>query len=262
METTKKAWINGLFLVVTLVINTLGALGIINGLSQKEISDMFLTLITPSPATFRIWSVIYSLLIISIIVMIAKKDDTYYKSAVNQLSSLFRISCILNMAWIIAFSYVQIELSVLFIFGFVITLALICQNLLKINDGKHWLLPLSFGIYTGWLFIATVVNTSAMLVKLKWGGFGIADDIWAIIILIIAIVLVIMVLSKIRNAAFPLPIAWAYFGIYQFLTAPEGFKGEFGLLQNIAIVGVVVLMALAAIQFYRNRLSLIPKPQN
>ena len=259
MEKTKKAWINGLFLAVTLVINTLGALGFINGLSQKEISDMFVTLITPSPSTFSIWSVIYSLLIISIIVMIVKKDDSYYKSAVNQISTLFWISCILNIAWIVAFSYVQIELSVLFIFGFVITLSLICQKLLKIQDRKRWLLPLSFGIYTGWLFIATVVNIAAMLVKLKWNGFGIAPEIWAIIILIIAILLVVAVLSKIRNAAFPLPIAWAYFGIYQFLNAPEGFQGEFGLLQNIALAGMVVLVALVVIQFYRNRLSLISK---
>lgn len=259
MEKTKKAWINGLFLAVTLVINTLGALGFINGLSQKEISDMFVTLITPSPSTFSIWSVIYSLLIISIIVMIVKKDDSYYKSAINQISTLFWVSCILNIAWIVAFSYVQIELSVLFIFGFVITLSLICQKLLKIQDRKRWLLPLSFGIYTGWLFIATVVNIAAMLVKLKWNGFGIAPEIWAIIILIIAILLVVAVLSKIRNAAFPLPIAWAYFGIYQFLNAPEGFQGEFGLLQNIALAGMVVLVALVVIQFYRNRLSLISK---
>lgn len=259
MEKIKKAWINGLFLSVTLVINTLGALGFINGLSQKEISDMFVTLITPSPSTFSIWSVIYSLLIISIIVMIVKKDDSYYKSAINQISTLFWVSCILNIAWIVAFSYVQIELSVLFIFGFLITLSLICQKLLKNQDRKRWLLPLSFGIYTGWLFIATVVNIAAMLVKLKWNGFGIAPEIWAIIILIIAILLVVAVLSKIRNAAFPLPIAWAYFGIYQFLNAPEGFQGEFGLLQNIALAGMVVLVALAVIQFYRNRLSLISK---
>lgn len=153
----------------------------------------------------------------------------------------------------------QIELSVLFILGFVITLSLICQKLLNIQDRKRWLLPLSFGIYTGWLFIATVVNTAAMLVKLNWNGFGIKDDVWAIIILIIAILLVIVVLFKIRNAVFPLPIAWAYFGIYQFLNAPEGFKGEFGLLPNIALAGMVVLVALAVIQFYRNHLSLIPK---
>ncbi|MFA5528233.1 MAG: TspO/MBR family protein [Peptostreptococcales bacterium] len=262
METRKRAWINGLFLAVTLAINTLGALGRINGLSQKEISDMFITLITPSPSTFSIWSVIYSLLIISVIMMIVKKHDPYYKRAVNQISTLFIISCILNMGWIIAFSYVQLEISVLFIFGFVITLSLICQNLLKINDGKHWLLPLTFGIYTGWLFIATVVNTAAMLVKLQWNGFGIADEIWAIIILIVAILLVLMVLSKIRNAVFLLPIAWAYFGIYQFLKAPEGFKGQFDLLQNIALAGIAVLVVLAAIQFYRNHFSLIPKPEN
>ena len=191
--------------------------------------------------------------------MIVKKDDTYYTRAVNRITPLFIASCILNMAWIITFSYVMIELSVLLIFALVITLALICQELRKVNDGKHWLLPLSFGIYTGWLFIATVVNTAAMLVKLNWNGFGLADDIWAIIILIMAILLVIVVLLKIRNAAFPLPVAWAYFGIYQFLNAPQGFNGEFGLLQNIALAGVVVLVALAAIQFYRNHMLLIPK---
>lgn len=259
MDKAKKAWVNGLFLVATLVINTLGVLGIINGLSQKEISDMYVTLITPSPSTFSIWSVIYSLLIISIVVMIIKNKDPYYHKAVDQITVYFRISCILNIAWIVAFSYAQIELSLIFILGFVITLSLICGELLKVNNGKHWLLPLSFGIYTGWLFIATVVNAAAMLVKLKWNGFGVADDIWAVIILIIAILLVVVVLSKIRNAAFPLPIAWAYFGIYQFLNAPEGFNGEFGLLQNIALAGAIVLVALGAFQFYLNRFSLVPK---
>jgi translocator protein len=31
--------INGVFLIVTLVVNTLGAIGIINGFSQKQISE-------------------------------------------------------------------------------------------------------------------------------------------------------------------------------------------------------------------------------
>lgn len=258
MSRTKKAWINALFLAITLVINTLGALGLISGLSQKRISDMYVTLITPSPATFSIWSIIYSLLLISVIVMIIKKDDPYYHNAIDQITVLFRISCILNIAWIIVFSYIQIELSVLFILGFVITLSLICQKLVKIQARKRWLLPLSFGIYTGWLVIATVVNIAAALVKLKWNGFGIADEIWAIITLILAVLLVILILSKNRNVAFPLPVAWAYFGIYQNLNAPEGFNGEFGLLQTIALAGVVVLIGVAAIQLYRNHFSLLP----
>ncbi len=262
MDRTRKAWINVIFLTVTLVINTLGAIGLINGLSQKEVSDMYVTLITPSPSTFGIWGVIYSLLIISVIVMIVKKKDPYFQKAVDQITVLFWISCLFNIAWIVSFSYVLIELSVLFIFGLAITLSLICMKLLKIQEGRRWLLPLSFGIYAGWLFIASVVNTAAALVKLKWDGFGISSDIWAIIILIISVLLVVFVLVKNQNAAFPLPIAWAYLGIYQFLKSPDGFKGEYILLQTTALIGMAVLIGAAAIQLYKNHFSLLPVTSN
>ncbi|NLA87795.1 MAG: tryptophan-rich sensory protein, partial [Clostridiales bacterium] len=203
MKRTKKAWINGIFLLVTLIVNTLGAVGVINGLTQKQISDMYPTLITPSPATFSIWSVIYGLLLASMIVMIIKKDDAYYQKAIDQITGLFRISCLLNIAWIVSFSFVLVELSVLFILAFVIVLAMIGRKLLQIQEGKRWLLPLSFGLYNGWLVIATVVNISAALVKLQWNGFGIADTVWAAVILIVAVLLVIAILLKLRNAAFP-----------------------------------------------------------
>ena len=245
-------------MVVTLVINTLGAIGRINGFTQKQISDMYITLITPSPATFSIWSVIYSLLLISMIAMIVKKNDSYFQAAVDQISILFWISCAINIVWIVSFSFVLIELSALFIACFVVNLALICVKLLKIQVGKRWLLPLSFALYTGWLTIATVVNISAALVKLKWNGFGIAADTWAVIILIIAVLLVLGILLKIRNAAYPLPVAWAYFGIYQFLSSPAGFKGRYGLLQTVAIIGMLALIILSAFQLYRNMFSFLP----
>ena len=260
MSSRKNAWINALFLMVTLGINTLGALGIINGLSQKEVSDMFPTLITPSPSTFSIWSVIYSLLIISVAVMIIKKDDSYYQQAIARLSILFRVSCILNIAWIVAFSFVLIELSTVFILSFVVVLALICKELLQIQQGGRWLLPLSFGLYTGWLFIASVVNISAALVKLNWGRFGIAAEIWAVAILIVSVFLIIGVLLKNRNAVFPLPVAWAYLGIYQFLKMPEGYNGQYVILQMVSLIGMAVLIGAAAIQLYRNNFSLLPTP--
>lgn len=258
MDRTKKAWISVLFLVATLAVNALGAFGYINGLTQKEISDSYVTLITPSPGTFSIWSIIYTLLIVSTIVMAIKKDDPYYRRAIDEISVLFWITCILNIGWIISFSFVQLELSVLFILGLVITLALLCLRLLKIHEGKRWLLPLAFGLYNGWLMIATVVNIAATLVKLGWNGFGIAAETWAVIILLVAIVLVLVVMLRIRNAALPLPVAWAYFGIYQFLASPDGFNGEYGLLQTTALIGMIVLLGLAAFQFYRNRMWLLP----
>lgn len=259
MVRTKKAWINGLFLITTLAVNTMGALGFINGLSQKDISDKYLTLITPSPFTFSIWSIIYTLLIISLAVMILKKGDSYYERAVDEVSSLFRISCVLNMAWIVAFSSLMIELSVLFIFLFLITLTLICKKLSAIQKGKHFLLPLTFGMYTGWLLIATVVNIAAALVKAKWNGFGILPETWSVIILIAALGIAFVVVLNNKNAVIPIPIAWAYFGIYKFLTASEGYKGVYGSLQATVIIGIVVLLGIFVMQFIRNGFSLVPQ---
>jgi len=258
MSTIKKAWLNIIFLFVTLVINGLGAAGLINGLSQKQISDMYMTLITPSPSTFSIWSLIYALLLISMIILLVKNKDPFYSKVIDQISPFYIVSCLMNIAWIVLFSFVLIELSVIFIIAFAITLTLIDKKLLAIREGRRWLLPLSFGLYSGWLFIATVVNIAAALVKLEWNGFGLSEEIWSIMILIVSIGLLGLVLWKIRNATFPLPAAWAYFGIYQFLNSPQGFNGEFKILPVIALAGSIVLVLIAAWQFYRNRFAILP----
>ncbi|SHJ76999.1 TspO and MBR related proteins [Hathewaya proteolytica DSM 3090] len=258
MERTKKAWINVIFFAITLVINTLGAFGIINGMSQKEVSDMYLTPITPSPSTFSIWSIIYLLLLASLVFMIIKKEDPYYNKAVDEITILFRISCILNIAWIVTFSYVQLGLSVIFIIGFLISLLLICRKVASLHNGNRWLLPLSFGIYTGWLVIATFVNIAASLVKINWNGFGFSEEFRAIVMLIVAVLVVILLLRRNKNAVLPLPVAWAYFGIYQQLNSGEGLEGKFMLLKIVALSGMVVLIGAAAIQLYLNKFKLLP----
>lgn len=194
--------------------------------------------------------------------MIVKKDNPYYQTALNKISALFIFSSLLNIAWIVAFSYLQLVLSTVFILVFVVILTLICIRLVEINDGKHLLLPLTSGLYAGWLFIASVVNVAATLVKLNWHGFGINPEILASSTLIIAIVLVLIVMRSVQNVLFPLPIAWAYFGIHNFLTSSEGFNGEFKILQTVSLIRLGVLLLISAFQMYRNHFALIPKKNN
>ncbi|MDD2592123.1 MAG: hypothetical protein PHP11_03915 [Erysipelotrichaceae bacterium] len=256
MNKTRKALINAILLILTLIINALGAIGWLNGLSQKAVSDMYPTLITPSPFTFSIWGVVYSFLILSIIMMLLRNNDPYYQKAVDRISILFWISCIFNIAWIIAFSYVLLELSLVLIFGFTIVMALICTQLALINDKHRFLLPITFSLYTGWLFIATVVNTAATLVKIQWQGFNIPIMIWSIIALIVAIIIVLLVNTQLKNAVFPLPIAWAYFGIYQNLSTLS-LSNDYQLLKITALIGMAILIGIAAIQLYKNQFSII-----
>lgn len=256
MKEAKKVGLNALVLAATLVVNALGAFGFINGTSQSDVSNEYFTLITPSGMTFSIWSVIYGLLILSLIVMYVKRNNTYYREAIDKITPLFIISSLLNILWIVLFSFVLVELSTVFILGYAIVLTLICRQLLKIHDGHHWLLPVTFGLYTGWVIIATVVNFATTLVKLDWNGFGLPDNIWAMIILIISVLLVLIILRDTKNAALPLPVAWAYYGIYQNLTNVH--EGNFVVLRIIAIAGVVALIGLSAIQLYKNSYAVLP----
>lgn len=257
MERDKKVGLNALFLILTLAVNALGAFGLINGTSQSDVSNEYFTLITPSGTTFSIWSVIYGLLILSLIVMYWKRDDNYYRLAIDRITPLFIVSSILNMTWIVLFSFYLVGLSTLVIFFFAVALVSICKLLLDIHDGEHFLLPLTFGLYTGWLMIATVVNIAASLEKINWDGWGIADNIWAIVILILAALLVLFMTYRLQNAVLPLPVAWAYYGIYQNLNMAH--EGNYFILEMIAIAGIIILIGMAAIQFYRNRYHILPR---
>ncbi|MPM26779.1 hypothetical protein SDC9_73284 [bioreactor metagenome] len=117
---------------------------------------------------------------------------------------------------------------------------------------------MTFGLYTGWVFIATIVNIAALLVKLEWSGFGIADETWAVIVLAVAVILVFIILLNNHNAVFPLPVAWACLGIYISLKSPQGYNGEYVLLQITALAGMVVLIVMALIQFYKNHYAVLP----
>lgn len=262
MSRVKKAWTNIILLVTTLAANAAGAFGLINGLSQKDISDKYQTLITPAPMTFSIWSVIYVLLITSLIVLIIKHDKEYYGKGIDRISLLFWLSCLFNILWIVSFSYLQLALSVVFIFLLLVMLTLISQKLIPIHSQKKILLPLTFGLYSGWVFIATVINIAALLVKNNWNGFSIADSTWAMLILGVSVVLTALVLLKVKNAAFPLPIAWGFWGIYQFLKDTNGFQGQYPGIEWTALVGIILLVLLSGLTFYRNRYSLLPRPEN
>lgn len=240
--------------LATLGINYAGGTGLINGMSQGDVSDRYQTLITPASMAFSIWSVIYTFLAVSLVVMLVKHREGYYKEAVDSISVLFWITCALNMGWIVTFSYLQLGISTLFIFAFVLTLSLILVRLWRINDGKRWLLPVTFGMYTGWLFIATVVNVAAFLNQLGWNGFGLSEEWWTIAILIVAVVLAGWVLTRVKNAVFTLPIAWGYWGIYQALQGKDVSQG----VEWTALIGIIPLVALAAYAFYRYRFAVMP----
>lgn len=254
------AFLNIIFLVLTLIINYLGASGFFNGKGQAEVSDKYSTLITPAGFAFSIWGVIYSLLLITLVYFFIKRKDPQLAKLLQLISPLFIVSCLLNMGWIISFSYELMWLSTLLILGMTLSLLLIIERIYKHRTELPTALAgLSFTLYAAWVFIASILNIAVLLVQLNWGGFGISDSIWTIITLFLAIGFVLFYLSLYKNAVFPVSLAWAFFGIYSSYQSGAITPPMAATIQGVLLVGMIVFVLSAIMTFIRNGNSIFPK---
>src|SRR5690606_26386647 len=108
----------------------------------------------------------------------------------------------------------------------------------------------------------TVVNVSLLLVQLEWNGFGISYSVWTLIILAVAIAFVLIYLTKYKNAAYPLPLAWAFFGIYGSYASGRVNPALATAIQGFLIGGIVSFLIAAVSRFTKNGNSLVLKHSN
>ena len=262
-ELTKiKLWTiaNLLVFFASLVVNYLGASGYFNGMGQAEVSKKYPTLITPSGFAFSIWGVIYGLLLATLIYFFAQRNDLEVGRLIQLVSGLFILASLFNMGWIIAFSYEKLGLSTILIFGLLISLMVIIE---RIYMGRasfpYTLAGTAFTLYASWVFIASILNVSLLLVQKSWEGFGVSSSVWTIIILFIAISFVLFYVFIYQNAVFPIALAWAFFGIY------SSYKN--GIIESpldhsikaILLLGMVIFIALTLYTFVGNGYSIFPR---
>jgi benzodiazapine receptor len=233
-----------LFLGV-IAVNALANILPINGYNTGQISAFYPNAFVPAGFTFSIWGVIYTLLLTYTIAY------TFYTTQRNAQKSViefidkvhpfYLLTCVLNMAWIIAWHYLQIELSVIIMYLFLITLI---QLFLKsrpalnlLTNTQQFLLNTPFMVYLGWIAVATIANSTALLVDYQWSGFGIDPVYWSAIMILIAILLAWYMIYQFKALPFSLVIIWALWGIYnaQGPAAP--------ILAKLTVAGIGVLFA-------------------
>ncbi len=243
----------------TLGINYLGSSGFSNGMGQAEVSKKYRTLITPDNFAFAIWGVIYTLVFATLIYYFVQRKDPAVSQLIQLTSGLFILSSLFNMGWIIAFSYEKLGLSTVLIFGLLFSLMTIIE---RIYIGQATfpttLACIAFTLYAAWVFIASILNVSLFLVQRKWKKFGLSDSIWTIAILFVAIIFVLFYVSIYRNAIFPLPLAWAFYGIYSSYKKGKINPTMKSVIQMVLIFGMVVYLGLSGYIFITNGYAIFP----
>jgi len=201
-----RRYANLVFFAGMIIMNYLANALPLGGKTTGELSDAYPNLFVPAGITFSIWGIIYLLLAGFGVAQFSQRGAPLAES----LGWLFAVSCLLNGLWIVAWHYEKVPLSLLVMAGLLLTLILINARL---EDQPLGLTKAAFGIYLGWISIATIANVTALLVRLHWDGFGISPEIWTIVMIVAGAAIVSAAILKLANPFLGLAVVWAFAGI-------------------------------------------------
>ncbi|MFD2614128.1 TspO/MBR family protein [Paenibacillus gansuensis] len=208
-------WLNILFFLGVIVLNTISATRGLFGTTTKEVSDAYHVAVTPAGYAFSIWSLIYVLLAGFVIVQAlpGRQND----SVIRDTGPWFVLSCIFNMSWILAWHSEMIGLSTALMAALLITLIALYVRTrpaaASTDRVSRWLIALPFSIYLGWISVASIVNFTIFFMDAGFNGFGLDPDIWAILLFVIAAVLAVWIGRKFVDPFYGLVIVWALIAI-------------------------------------------------
>ncbi|MDX9903125.1 MAG: tryptophan-rich sensory protein [Bacteroidales bacterium] len=235
-------YLNLLLFAGMIVMNYLANALPLNGKTTGELSDAYPNLFVPAGITFSIWGVIYILLIAFCVVQFT----TSHQTVIAQIGWLFGLTCIFNGLWIVAWHYGRLPMSLILMAGLLIALLWIG---VFIKDLPYGLIKAAFGVYLGWICIATIANVTALLVNYNWGGFGISEQTWTIIMILAGTLLVALAIWRLDNPYIGLAVVWAFIGI---MIKRSGDARSIFITAAVAMVLVAAVLILA---FFRKRLA-------
>jgi len=213
--------LNFIFFIIMVTMNGL-AVGLpLNGKSTGELSNQYPNLFVPTGLTFSIWSVIYLLLLIFCIYQLkslfSRIPEPHLAMILNAIGYLFILNAAFNALWIVAWHYEILPLSMGIMIGILVTLIQINKNLKSIQPymigGLKFVVKAAFGLYFGWICIATIANMTAVLVGYGIMPGGLSGQSWACIMILIGSSIGFISTINVRNGYVSLAIIWALIGI-------------------------------------------------
>jgi hypothetical protein len=185
--------------------------------------------------------VIYLLLLVFCITQFTSSNQ----AVLSRIGWLFAVTCLFNAVWIVAWHYDRLPISVIIMLGLLVSLIWI--NII-IKDLPFSLIKAAFGIYLGWICIATIANVTALLVTNNWSGFGLSGETWTIIMITVGALITALALWKLDNPFIGLAVVWAFAGIM------IKRQADYRFIFIVAAVAMVVVTLLLLLAFFKKRM--------
>lgn len=235
--------LNVIALALTIGFNGLSQALPLNGQTSAEIANRYPDLLYfPANYAFSIWGVIYTFLLFFVVYQALPSQRDAETS--KQIGYGFVASCLFNVGWLAAFHYNLFPLSMILMLLLLVTLITIYIRLdiggEPVSRRDKWLVHVPFSLYLGWITAATVTNASYVLTDAGWNGFGLSNEIWAVIMLTITGGIAAFIVLTRRDIAYGLVIIWAVSAI-----AVRHSQTQIVLIAALTVSAAVAIMTLA-----------------
>ncbi|PWC05902.1 tryptophan-rich sensory protein [Agromyces badenianii] len=207
------------------------------------------TLVAPGGGAFSIWTLIYLGLLVYAVwqFLPSQREETRHR----RLGYPIAASLLLNAAWILSIQFDVLWLSVPVIVLLLVVLIVafrICRAIAPTSRVDAVVTDGTVGLYLGWVCVATAANITAALVAAGFDGWGIAPEVWSVIVVSIAGFIGIALAIWDRGRIAPtLSLGWglAWVAIARLTDAPQSTAT--GVAAIIAVVAVVIATVWARI---------------
>jgi len=242
------------FLVV-IVVNGLANALPLGGNTTGDISDLYPNLFTPAGLTFSIWGVIYLALAVFIVyqardLFSSKKIEMPFLESIGWL---FVLSCLANAGWIFAWHYRQVLFSLAVMLVLLFSLIMIYLNLdignKSVDSSTRIFVHLPFSLYLGWITVATIANISAVLVHYQWGGWGLSEVFWTIVVILAGTVIALINIFQRGDIAYSVVVLWAFLGIIIKRYSVSGSP----IMAIVYVTGLAMVLIVTGLLFYRKK---------
>ncbi|HKM93339.1 MAG TPA: hypothetical protein VJY41_06790 [Prolixibacteraceae bacterium] len=231
-------FVNLLLFVLMIVMNYLANALPINGKTTGQLSGLYPNLFVPAGITFSIWGVIYLLLAVFCVVQFFPSSNLI----VEKIGWLFALSSLLNGLWILAWHYQKLSLSLVVMLGMLVLLTLIN---LKLKHEPFGITKAAFGVYLGWICIATIANVTALLVSVNWLGFGISPQTWTVVMIAVGLIITSLTVFRMNNPFVGLAVVWAFAGI------AIKRQSDYQLIFIVVIIAAILAAAVVVVGFFK-----------
>ena len=245
------------------IVNALANILPINGTTTGDVSNAYGNLFAPTALTFSIWGIIYFLLAAYTLYqfgLFQKDKGSARIELFSKIGIYFTITSLANMLWIFSWHYDLVGVSV-------ILMAILLFGLIKMADilrkeqfslKEEFFIRAPFSVYFGWIMVATIANITTFLVSIGWKGFGISDQVWASVILIVGAIIGITRMLWDKNIFYGLVFIWAYIGILIKHTSSTGFAGQYTSIITIIIFCILAFVISEVWIFLKGKGKLSP----